>query len=147
MSLVTARASAKFDLIAPAGFQIIGALVLVARQCDVDLTITCGSDSHGPSDPHSTGEAYDVSVQGFAPATIARITEALRETLGGAFTVLYECPSKPSDPLLADLAYVNPAATGPHWHLQRRKNTTYPQAAGAKNASAVSSFPSGTQAA
>ena len=126
MGLLTARPSVQFARIAPAGFQILGALVLVARQLDVDLTLTSGTDSHTGTDPHVTGEAYDVSVKGLSALTIRQVTEALREQLGGAFTVLYECPSRPADPLLADLAYVNPKASGAHWHIQRKKGTVFP---------------------
>lgn len=52
----------QFATIAPAGFEILRALSEVSKRLVLDLTITSGTDGghSGPSDPHHTGNAYDV---------------------------------------------------------------------------------------
>lgn len=120
------RNSVKFDRIGPAGFRILGALDRATEICHTDLMITCGSDSHPLSDPHSSGEAYDVSVINLAPNQIVQLKNALEDDLGPLFTVLYETPSPPVDSRLKTIAYINKAATGPHFHIQRKKGTVYP---------------------
>lgn len=126
MTVLRARPSAQFARIAPAGFRILAALDGAAQQCQVDLEITCGTDSHAAPDPHVTGEAYDVSVQTLTPAQIGAVHAYLQGRLGGGFTVLYERPDHPVDPRLNAIAYVNPKATGPHMHIQRKKGTVFP---------------------
>lgn len=126
MNVVRHRAAVRFDLIAPAGFRILSAIDQAAQSCKVDLTITCGTDSHALPDPHVTGEAFDVSVQSLSAQQIADVKVALERTLGPLFTVLYEVPQTPSDPTLRPMAYVNVKATGRHFHIQRKKGTTFP---------------------
>lgn len=92
----------------------------------MDLMITCGTDSHALPDPHVTGEAYDLSVQGMSAQQIADVKASLERSLGPFFTVLYEVPQVPSDSTLRSIAYVNVKATGSHFHVQRKKGTTYP---------------------
>ena len=121
MNVVRHRPGARFDVIAPAGFRILAALDQAAQDCRVDLMVTCGTDSHALPDPHVTGEAYDVSVLGLSAQQIADVKANLDAALGPLFTVLYEVPSVPSDPTLRSIAYVNVKATGPHFHVQKRK--------------------------
>jgi len=120
------RSSVKFDRISPARFRILAALDRATETVHVDLMVTSGTDSHRSTDPHSTGEAYDVSVANLAPNQIVQLKHALEDDLGPLFTVLYETPTKPVDSRLAAVAYVNKEATGPHLHIQRKKGTIYP---------------------
>lgn len=126
MNVVRHRPAARFDQIRPAGFRILSALDQAAQDCRVDLLITSGTDSHAQPDPHVTGEAYDVSVHGLSAQQIADIHASLTATLGPLFTVLYEVAAVPSDPTLRPIAYVNIKATGPHFHIQRKKGTVFP---------------------
>lgn len=125
-NVVRAGVGVTFATIAPAGFEILSALSGLAKVLRKDVTITSGTDSHTLPDPHSSGEAYDISIWSWAPGEVSQGVQFLRTTLGEAFTVLYEVNKLPTDPLLAPLAYVNPKATGPHMHIQRRKGTVYP---------------------
>ena len=125
MHVLRHRPSVRFDLIAPAGFRILSALDRTAYEVRVDLWITSGTDSHAAG-AHPTGEAFDVSVKGFSAQQIADVKASLERYLGPLFTVLYEVPQVPSDPTLRPLAYVNVKATGSHFHIQRKKGTTYP---------------------
>lgn len=128
IGIVTHRPSVRFSQIAPAGFKILAAIQHAAESCDWDLEITSGTDSHTQPSAHVTGEAYDLSVKGMSAQTIEDVKKALEASLGPLFTVLYEVPKRPSDPTLRPIAYVNVNATGPHFHIQRRKNTVYPPA-------------------
>lgn len=127
-NVVRHRPSARFDQIRPAGFRILAALDQAAQDCRVDLMITSGTDSHQPPSAHVTGEAYDVSVHMLSAQQISDVKASLEECLGSLFTVLYEVPKVPSDPTLRSIAYVNIKATGPHFHIQRKKGTEYPPA-------------------
>ena len=126
MNVVRHRPATRFDSIHPAGFRILAAIDRAAQECRVDLMITSGTDSHAAPDPHVTGEAYDVSVHLLSAQQIADVKASLERTLGPLFTVLYEVPTVPSDPTLRPIAYVNATATGPHFHVQRKKGTEFP---------------------
>ena len=128
MNVLRHRPSVRFDLIAPAGFRLLAALDQATQDCRVDLEITSGTDSHAMPDPHARGCAYDVSVNGLSAQQIADVHASLTATLGPLFTVLYEVPATPSDPTLRHIAYINPQATGPHFHPQRKRGTVYPPA-------------------
>lgn len=114
-----------FATIAPGGFRILAALDGLTKVLGFDVVITSGTDSH-PAGRHPVGEAYDVSVKGWAVPVIGKAQRYLRQTLGERFTVLYEVPSAPTEPTEAALAFVNGRATGKHLHVQVRKGTTYP---------------------
>lgn len=125
MHVLRHRPGVRFDRIRPAGFRILAALDRAAQECRTDLEITSGTDSHAAG-AHPTGEAYDVSVQGLSAQQIWDVCASLSRILGPLFTVLYEVPAVPSDPTLRHIAYVNVSATGPHFHVQRKKNTVFP---------------------
>lgn len=127
-AIVTHRPAVRFDRIGAAGFKILSAIQRAAETCAWDLEITSGTDSHTAPSAHVTGEAYDLSVKGMSAQTIEDVKKALEAALGPLFTVLYEVPFRPSDPTLRPIAYINTKATGPHFHIQRRKNTIYPPA-------------------
>lgn len=116
----------KFAVLAPAGVRILVAIWTVGQSNAMDVWITCGTDGHGPSDPHTLGEAFDISVKQMTVPTIVKIKRQLEQILGERFTVLYEVPSLPTDPMLIAIAYVNAEATGPHFHIQRKRGTVYP---------------------
>jgi len=133
MAHVQFKPGAAVARLAPAGIRILGAIDAAAHASGVVITITSGSEDRGraPSDPHMTGEAFDISVAGFTAQQVVAIYRYLRQFLNAAFTVLYEVPALPTattieGDLLRGIAYVNPSATAPHIHIQRRKGTTWP---------------------
>lgn len=128
MHVVRVKASVRFDHIAPAGFVVLAAIHSATVVLGADLMITCGTDSHPADDPHTLGEAYDVSVATFTVDELLTARAFFLKALGPAFTVLYESPFVPSDARLAAIATINPAATAPHLHVQRKKGTVYPPA-------------------
>jgi hypothetical protein len=120
----------------PAGVRILAALDNLSRVLGLDVTVTCGTDSHPPSDVHTAGEAFDVRVKDWTiPVTLKAVT-FLKQVLGERFTVLYECPEPPKEPALAAIAYTNPNATGSHLHIQRKRGTVYPPVTEQANAGA-----------
>jgi hypothetical protein len=119
----------QFERIAPGGFRILAALDGATKVLGRDLTITSGTDGH-TGGKHPTGEAYDVRTRDLLAPQVLRLYDYLQATLGERFTVLYEVPERPDNARLAAIAYLNPAASGPHIHCQIKKGTTYPPADG-----------------
>lgn len=137
MNVVRVKAGVKFDRLAPAGVRILSAADQVARECGVDLEITCGTEGHAADDPHTLGEAFDFSVRNFDVDHILDVRERLMRGLGQLFTVLYERPDHPTDKRLAVIAYVNSKASAPHLHVQRKTGTLYPPQIVAANPTTV----------
>ena len=127
MGVVYVKPSADLQGLQPAGIRILAAVDHCAQGLDVDLTITCGTDSHDINDPHTRGVALDIRTSDLLNAQIVKIHAFLTEMLGPSFTVLYETPSLPEAPELAAIAYVNKKATGQHYHIQLKRGTvTWP---------------------
>ena len=125
--VVRVKPGVKFNPIAPAGFVLLAAIQAACWHLDRDITISCGSEGHPTIDPHSTGEAYDLSVQGMNDPEIIDLVMFLRKTLGRQFYVVYETPSAIRDALVvAAVAVMNLQATAAHIHCQRARGTTYP---------------------
>lgn len=115
-------AGASFAHIDPAGFRILASLDHIARLLQLPLRITCGTEDHPPTDPHTLGRAYDVGIRGLEPDQVLKILDALTALLPRAeFTVLLETPTPFTDPRLANVQYLNPHATACHLHVQLRK--------------------------
>jgi hypothetical protein len=99
-----------FTVISPAGFHILSALDMVARQSGHDLTITSGTDGthSGPDDPHKHGSAYDIRTHDLADKEF--ILGRIKMVLGDAFFAFLEDPEGDNE----------------HIHCQLRKGMTYP---------------------
>lgn len=106
----------------PAGLHLLVALEGLARSIARDVVLSAGTNDHAGTDPHVLGLALDVSVREWPADVIVRAKKQLEAVLGSNFTVLYECPSMPSDPTLALIAYVNHEATAVHLHCQLSKH-------------------------
>ena len=126
MYVVRVKPGVRFDRLAPAGVHILSALDLAVGVVGCDLEISCGTEGHPPDDPHTLGEAFDVSVEHLEPPTILRAMGWLRARLGEAFYLQYETPHPVTEGPLAAIAVVNPNATAPHLHVQRRRGTVWP---------------------
>lgn len=124
--VVRLKDGVSFARLLPAGVRILSAIDDATSWLQCDLTISCGNEGHGPLDPHTLGEAADVSVLLLSPAKIIALLNGLRVHLGRAFYAQYETHSAPNDPQLRAIVVVNPAATAPHIHIQRAKGTVFP---------------------
>ena len=102
----------EFQTIKPAGFRILSALDMLAARLPYDLFITSGTDGahSGPTDPHKTGEAYDVRSHGLTEPQKHEVVAVLTQTLGPRFYAFLEAPGTPNE----------------HFHVQRAKGTIYP---------------------
>src|SRR5690348_10303131 len=83
------------DGLRPAGRTILAALAIVAEQIGRDLTVTCTTGGHAPSDPHTKGGALDIRTRDQDVSAIVMMRAWLEKTLGAEFTVLFEAPLKP----------------------------------------------------
>lgn len=116
--------------LAPAGVRILAALDTVARRFSHDLVITCADKAHAPSDPHSTGEAFDVRTHDLDAATKAGVFHELMIEL--AITPIGDTPRPVPGIGLQNLAtshfyaqIEDPGGPNEHCHVQRRQNTVY----------------------
>lgn len=114
-----------FACIAPGGFRILAALDNAAKVMSVDLIITAATNDH-TTGRHVSGEAIDISTRDLTPQMVQRLKRVLEQALGDRFTVVFETPTLPTDPILQSIAWVNGDATGAHLHIQVKKATTYP---------------------
>lgn len=127
INCVRFRPSVLLDPMTPTLARLLGALDQTARDLLVDLTVTCGREGHPPTSAHNRGAALDVSVANLTPERIVQAYRYLCQLLDvERFTILYEAPEMPASDDLKPIAFIAPAATGPHFHLQVKKNTIYP---------------------
>lgn len=126
MGVVRVKPGALFDRIDPAGFRLLGSLDRVARAMPVDLVVTCGSDAHPASDPHTLGRAYDVRTRDLTPDQIDFV-------LKGVLLDLQEAESDAPIAVSGGFATTrffgwleHPGAENVHLHFQQRKGVTFP---------------------
>lgn len=124
--------SIRFDPLTEAHAWMLAALVRVCQACAVTLEVTCAREGHPQSDPHTRGQALDLSVTHLSAPMIVRVYAQLQEILGPAWTVLLETPD-PIDPVrepqLVRIATLNRGATARHLHIQPRIGTVWPPVA------------------
>jgi hypothetical protein len=125
---VRLKPGAEVRVLAPAGVRILAAIDRAAQHLETVAIVTSGSEERGrkPTDPHMTGEAFDVSVAEWDEAMVRAVYRSLRSTLGAGFTVLLEAPALVDVGGLRDLVYRSANATGVHFHIQRKKGTRWP---------------------
>ena len=107
------------------------AITLASGTCGWPIVITCGTEGHGPTDPHTRGAARDIHTLDWTPLqilqTVAALQLALHQVVPGIrFTVLYESAARPVDSQLAAMYYANPGASAPHIHVQLAIGEVYP---------------------
>ncbi len=73
-----------------ASIRILAALAAVAGRVTFPVTVTCGCESHAPTDPHTLCKAVDVRTVGLTQPQKSELQMRLMGELGKAFTVLYE---------------------------------------------------------
>lgn len=126
MSVIRCKPGVRFDVIDPAGFRLLGSLDRVARGFPVDLTITSGTDGHGPADPHTLGKGYDIRTHGL---TKEQKVFVLREVLIDLQEDATDAPLETSIGLATRFFYgqlEHPGQPGEHLHFQCRKGRVYP---------------------
>lgn len=116
--------------LAPAGGRILGALDVMARRLQHNLTVTCADKEHGPTDPHTSGEAFDVRTHDLADDTKAALLHELMIELSDNPSTDVPKPivSVPLTNLATTRFYAqieNHGQPDEHLHVQRRNNTVY----------------------
>ena len=130
MGYLRCKPGVRFDPIDPAGFRLLGSLERIAREVPYDLTVTCGSEAHPASDPHTLGAAYDVRTHDLTLDRKLYILRAvlldLQEGADDAPVTLATVPV----PNFATRRFFgqleHPGQETEHLHLQRRKGVTFP---------------------
>lgn len=110
----------------PAGARLLAAFWRGADRFQEDWLVSCGAEAHPPGDPHTLGEAFDLSVNAWSPDQTVERYHWLVAELGPLFYIQYERPDTSVVPELAAIEVVSPGATAPHIHAQRAKGTVYP---------------------
>lgn len=96
---------------APAGFRILEALKTASKSLGIPVTITSGSDGvhSSPTDPHYSGQAYDIRTKDMPPSVKPVFIQTVLTLLGPQFSGFLEDPSSSNE----------------HFHVQRASNTVY----------------------
>ena len=123
--VLSCKPGCTLDPMAPGGLRLINACDRATMALGHSLVITAGTNGH-TTGRHVKGEALDVSVKGLTAHQVVALSRFLKGILGERFTVLYEAPTRPLDPALRLISFVNPKATGRHLHLQVKKGTVFP---------------------
>ena len=112
MGVVYYKAGVSFDVIAPAGFRILGALDQFAKQFfDLWITSACDGAHSGPMDPHKLGKAFDVRTHGFSQGQKYQLISEVMRVLG--WEHFY--------------GFLEAAGTAnEHAHFQQAKGTVFP---------------------
>ena len=125
MTGVRVKPGVLFTTIAPAGFRFLSAIDTTARRLGIDLTITCACEAHPPTDPHTTGEAFDVRSHGLRVDQQRAVLRELVLDLSDDADV----PIETSGGLATRHFFGQLEAAGQpheHFHIQKRQRTTYP---------------------
>lgn len=114
MGQILIKPGVSFGPFAPAGARILDALKRLVPAYDFDVTITSAADGEhsGPTDPHHSGEAFDLRTNTLTQAQKWRLLTDLRKVLyrdARRFYAFLEAGGAP----------------GEHIHVQRRAGTTY----------------------
>jgi hypothetical protein len=125
--LLTKPGVVYFDPIPPAGQAILDALKAVAATLSFDLTVTSAADGvhSGPSDPHHTGNAYDVRSHDIASPDKGNVLYAVMQALASHG----ERPLQESGGLIVQYFFGWIEALGQaneHYHFQLRHGVQYP---------------------
>lgn len=126
MGVLRVKPGARFDRIDAAGFRLLGTLDRIAREVPYDLTISCGSDDHPPTDPHTLGRAYDVRTHDLTPDQRAYV---LRAVLLDLQADAADAPLETSGGLATRHFFgwlEHAGEANEHLHFQQRKGTAFP---------------------
>ena len=104
--------------LAPAGARILEALKKVAAEVDFDITITSARDGvhSGLTDPHHSGEAFDLRTKTLTAEQKQTLLTRLRQEL---------YPKMPGELRRFYVVLEDAGGGNEHIHCQRRLGTTY----------------------
>jgi hypothetical protein len=105
--MITCKDSVRFSILRIEMWSIFDKIHAAFKRFNADPIITCGTDAHGPDDPHTNGFALDFRSKNIPDnATKHAIHEELKRSLGSIYTVIFE----------------NEDLAQEHFHIQVRKD-------------------------
>jgi hypothetical protein len=116
--------------LAPAGVRILGVLDALARRLQYTIVVTCADKEHGPADPHSLGEAFDIRTHDMSDdAKQALFHELMIELADDPIADAPKVLTTVNMPNLATTRFYaqieHAGQPNEHLHVQRRNNTVY----------------------
>lgn len=109
--------------------RLLGVLDTLARASDDDLTVTCGSDGHPETDPHTRGKAVDIRVHGQTHDEISALLRAIVVGLNGSEEGLTILPTVSLEHWATPLWFGQweaPGQPNEHLHIQVRRGLPFP---------------------
>lgn len=122
---VTYKLGCDFTGLKASGFRIIDALKAASDLLGRTLIITCACEGHGPDDPHTLGEALDIRSHDIPQADKQTVLQSIMIALRRGDI---DSPVETSQGLatLHFFGWLEHAGQDDeHYHVQRRKGTTY----------------------
>lgn len=122
---LTLKADVKTFIPTWSGARLLGAFKEAGKNIGLDIEITCAADDHPPSDPHSLGEAFDLSTHTY---TDLQKVSLLREIMIQLQQGVADSPIEVSGGLATVHFWgwlENPRKPNEHIHVQRRNRTVY----------------------
>lgn len=105
--MIRCKESVRFAVLRPHIYNHFQAMNQAFQDFGVDCIITCGTEAHGPDDPHTHGFAVDLRSKHLPDSgTKHAVLQALRDILGVLYTVILESEGQNNE----------------HFHIQVRKN-------------------------
>jgi len=127
MGALYVKDGVEFATIAPGGFEILRAITEVAKELDLDLMITSGTDGEhsGPLDPHKLGRAYDMRSYDFISGMKYTILSSVMAKLG----ITESANGAPDYSTTTEKFFgwlEDSGAPNEHFHIQQRHNVEFP---------------------
>lgn len=105
--MIRCKESVRFSVLRIEIWAIFEKIVAVFKRYGYPVVITCGTEAHGPDDPHTNGFAIDLRSKHIDRAeTKTVIRDELAQELGPIYTVLLE----------------NTGQAQEHFHIQIRRD-------------------------
>jgi hypothetical protein len=89
--MITCKASVRFAILRVYIWSILERLNTIFQKYGYPVVITCGTEAHGPDDPHTHGFAIDIRSKHIHSQSVKHdIRDELQQALGDIYTVILE---------------------------------------------------------
>ena len=112
--MISVKSTASFTGFRKETLHIMDTAENVYMAYGIECEITCGTNGHGPLDPHPHAFALDFGTHAIPQNKLKLIHQELIDRLGPNYTVLY------SDKNIDEAVYVD--TPNAHFHIQLRKD-------------------------
>ena len=118
--MIRVKPGVSFAILRREIWSIFDVIEVVYEKRSLTAMITCGTDSHGPNDPHSHAYAVDIGTHEVPQAELKPMHQELADRLGPDYTVLYD------DKNIHQAEYID--TPNSHFHIQVRKDIWHARA-------------------